>query len=164
MKTLNTVSTILFIIIIMPLIGVIVPTGSVHFMTISGVSMEPTISESDIIVVTHVDTSQLAVGDIISYRHLFENAQRPATITHRIVGVADGGYRTKGDSHAQADEYTVAPEDVVGIMRYKIPYLGMLVHFADTAAGLVVLVLAPALLIIGAEVHKIMKYKKGTGV
>lgn len=164
MKTLNTISTILFIIIIMPLIGVIVPTGSVHFMTISGVSMEPTISESDIIIVTHVDTSQLVVGDIISYRHLFENGQRPATITHRIVGMANGGYRTKGDSHAQADEYTVAPEDVVGIMQFKIPYLGMLVHFADTAAGLVTLVLAPALLIIGAEVHKIMKYKKGTGV
>ena len=164
MNTINTISAILFIIIIMPLMGVIVPTGSIHFMTISGVSMEPTISESDIIIVTPVDTSQLAVGDIISYRHLFENAQRSATITHRIVGMADGGYRTKGDSHAQADEYTVAPEDVVGIMQFKIPYLGMLVHFADTASGLVILVLAPAMLIIGTEVHKIMKHKKGTGV
>jgi len=158
MNTTDTIATILLIIILAPIIGTMVPTGSVHFMTVTGSSMEPTISASDIIVVAPLDSRDPALGDIITYYHFFDGIPQPAVITHRVVGLANGGYRTKGDAYTDADDYTVAPGDVIGIMRFRFPYLGALVHFAGTAAGLVVLVIAPAVVIIVLEIRKIIGY------
>ena len=160
MNAADIITTILLLIIIAPIIGTMVPTGSVRFMTVMGNSMEPTITASDIIIVTPTDTDQLAVGDVIAFRHKFDNALYPVTITHRIVGLANEGYRTKGDAYTDADDYVVAPEEVIGIMRFKFPFLGALVHFADTGAGLVTLVLVPALVIIALEVRKIIEHRR----
>lgn len=44
--TLSTMFTIIMIIIILPIIATMVPTGPVKFMTVTGSSMEPTITES----------------------------------------------------------------------------------------------------------------------
>jgi signal peptidase len=129
-------------------------------MTVVGTSMEPTITSSDIIVVTPVDRD-LAVGDIISYRYQFEDMQYTSIVTHRIVGLENGGYRTKGDAYTKADVYIVAPEDVIGIMHFRIPYIGLLVQFANTAIGLVATVIAPAVIIITLEIRNILRQWKG---
>lgn len=160
MNAADIITTILLLIIIAPIIGTMVPTGTVRFMTVTGSSMEPTITANDIIIVTPTDKDQLAIGDVIAFRHQFDNALYPATITHRIVGLAKDGYRTKGDAYADADDYVVAHEEVIGVMRFKLPILGALVHFADTGAGLVTLVLVPALVIIALEVRKIIGHRR----
>ncbi|WP_440953372.1 signal peptidase I [Methanococcoides sp. FTZ1] len=151
MNVINTISTMLVIIVTMPMIFTMVPMGPVHFMTVTGFSMEPTITASDIIVVTATNSQDLAVGDIISYRHQVDTQKY--IVTHRIVSVANGGYRTKGDACAEADSYIVAPGDVVGTVRFKIPFLGTLVHFAATTRGLVTLVIMPAIIVIILEIR-----------
>jgi signal peptidase len=139
----------------MPIIATMVPTGSLHFMMVSGTSMEPTITASDIVVVNAVDSASPELGDIISYCHYLECGDEPVVITHRIVGFSNDGYRTKGDAYDVADSYVVKPEDIVGIMRLKIPYLGGLPRFASTSKGLIMLVIIPAVIVITSEIYSI---------
>lgn len=158
MKLTDVLTTIFIIIVIIPIIATIVPTGPVHFMTVTGSSMKPTITENDIIVVIPIK-KQPVIGDIISYHHKFEENQT-FVITHRIVAVVKGGYRTKGDAYTKPDSYTVATEDLIGIMRFKIPYLGALVHFAGTSKGLLTLVIFPAMILIIQELREIIGFMR----
>ncbi|MCM1987122.1 signal peptidase I [Methanococcoides seepicolus] len=139
----------------MPIIATMVPTGSLHFMMVSGTSMEPTITASDIVVVNAVDSGGPELGDIISYRHYLEDRDEPVVIIHRIVGFSNDGYRTKGDAYDVADSYVVKPEDIVGVMCLKIPYLGGLPRFASTSKGLIMLVIIPAVIVITSEIYSI---------
>ncbi|WP_095643610.1 signal peptidase I [Methanosarcina spelaei] len=155
MKIIKFLIGLIFIVIVVPIVATLVPTGPVKFMTVTGSSMEPTITSSDIIVVDTTKT-QPVVGDIVSYHHTFEENQR-FIVTHRIVGVEIGGYRTKGDAYTKADGYIVSPENVIGVMCFKIPYLGELVHFAGTSKGLLLLVIFPALTLIVQELREIIR-------
>lgn len=155
MKITNFLIGLTLIVFIVPIVATMIPTGSVKFMTVTGTSMEPTITASDIIVVDTAKT-QPVVGDIVSYRHTFEENQK-FIITHRVVGVEKRGYRTRGDAYTKPDSYMVAPEDVIGIMRFKIPYLGGVVHFAGTSKGLLSLVIFPALILIVQELREIIR-------
>ncbi len=149
---------VLLIIVVIPIVCTKVPTGPVKFMTVTGCSMEPTITESDIVVVNTVNT-QPNVGDIVSYRHIFGENQR-YIVTHRVVEVVNEGYITQGDAYSRPDGYTVAPEDVVGVLLFKIPYVGVLVHFAATIGGLLTLVILPAAILIFQEICEIVRLIK----
>ncbi|MCC4771430.1 signal peptidase I [Methanosarcina sp. DH2] len=154
MKIIENFISTLLIIVIIPILSTIIPTGSVQLMTVTGSSMEPTITASDIIVVDTTET-QPVVGDIVSYHHTFEENER-LIVTHRIVGIEKGSYRTKGDAYTEPDDYMVSPEDVVGIMLFKIPYFGSLIHFAGTSKGFLILVIFPASILIIQELLEIM--------
>jgi len=129
----------------------------VRALMVSGHSMEPVITSSDVIVVKPVDPSDLKVGDIIAYE--YETDDGTVTITHRIVDI-DNGFITEGDFNNIIDDYVVEPSDVVGIFWFKIPYLGSFIHFAHTDAGYVSLILMPAILLIAIETRKIIKYRR----
>jgi signal peptidase len=129
----------------------------VRTLTISGHSMEPVITSSDVIVVKPVDPASLMIGDVITYK--YETDGGTVTITHRIVEI-NNGFTTKGDSNNVIDNYVVEPSDVVGIFWFKIPYLGSFIHFAHTDAGYVSLILMPAILLIAIETRKIIKYRR----
>lgn len=138
----------------LPIICTMIPTGPIKFMTVTGSSMEPTITESNIIVVNTLET-QPNVGDIVSYYHIFGKNQR-YIVTHRVVKVVDEGYITQGDAYDEPDGYTVAPEDLVGTLFFKIPYVGALVHIASTNKGFLALVLFPAVILIMQEISEII--------
>ncbi len=158
MKKIEKFILVLLILVAMPIICTLIPTGSVKFMTVAGSSMEPTITESDVVVVNTLKT-QPAVGDIVSYRHTFDG-NHTYIVTHRVVKIADEGYITQGDAYAKPDGYTVAPEDVVGVLLFKIPYIGALVHFAGTLTGLLTLVILPAAVLIMQEAWEIARILK----
>jgi signal peptidase len=155
MNKKNAFAVILLIIGIAPIICTMIPTGPLHFMTVTGTSMEPAITSKDIIVVDSRETF-IELGTIISYYYQFEDNPSPFTITHRVIGFTPEGYRTKGDACANADNYVVASEDIIGVMRFKIPYLGALIHFANTLTGLLILVIAPTLILIIQEIRNLM--------
>lgn len=154
MKVINILTFIFVFIIIVPIVATMIPIGPIKFMTVTGSSMEPTITESNIIVVNTLET-QPNVGDIVSYYHIFGKNQR-YIVTHRVVKVVDEGYITQGDAYDEPDGYTVAPEDLVGTLFFKIPYVGALVHIASTKKGFLALVLFPAVILIMQEISEII--------
>ena len=64
----------------------------------------------------------IQVGDIIVYNNRISNAP----IIHRVVGIKDGYYQTKGDHNSASFpfEEKITGEQVYGKVLLKIPYLG----------------------------------------
>jgi len=154
MKTIDTLVKVFILLILLPIFITSIPTGPLHIMTVSGNSMEPVITANDIVVIIPAIT-QPAVGDIITYRPHFQSDEG-ASITHRVVGVVEEGNITKGDANELPDG-NVAPGDVIGIMVFKIPFIGALVHFARTPVGFLTVVLFPSIILIIIEIREIIR-------
>ncbi len=140
------------------LIYAMVHAAPVRFLTVSGHSMEPVITASDVIIVTTppIDPDKLEVGDIIVYKP--DTGDNIISITHRIITIDENGITTKGDSNSEIDDYIVQPSDITGIFRFKIPHLGSFIRFANTDRGYLSLILLPAMMLIIIEIRKIIKY------
>ena len=114
------------------------------FVVLSG-SMEPAMSPGDVVI---VDASgPVEAGDVITYR----TGADTVPTTHRVVGVQDGGYETKGDANGNADTGLVGPEAVIGRVVLTIPLVGHVILWANTPVGYVTLVVAPLVLLGASE-------------
>ncbi len=88
-------------------------------------SMVPTLSKGDILVykkLTNEELTNLKVGDIIVYKKV------DIYIAHRIYKVIKQDnkifYLTKGDNNKSVDNLEVEPNDIKGLVKLKIKYLG----------------------------------------
>lgn len=88
-------------------------------------SMKGTFSRGDTLVIEKIDDNNLKnikEYDIIYYKK--DNKY----IIHRIIAVKkENGNKvfiTKGDNNATEDEWKVYEEDILGIMKFSIPYTG----------------------------------------
>ena len=136
---------------------VAIHSAPVRFLTIAGHSMEPVITNADIIaVIPSVDPDELEVGDILVYTR--DNGEKTITIVHRIIAIDESGIATKGDSNDKADSDMVKPADIIGIFWFKIPHLGSFIRFANTDTGYLSLILIPAAILIIIEIRKIVGY------
>ena len=110
------------------------------FVVLSG-SMEPALSPGDVVIVDA--SAPVAVGDIITYR----TGADTVPTTHRIVGVQDGRYETKGDANENVDAGLVGPEAIIGRVALTIPVVGHVILWANTPVGYVTFVVAPLVLL-----------------
>jgi len=88
-------------------------------------SMKNYYSRGDVVVVEKInrdDVNLIKMNDIIYYKH--DNKY----ITHRVVDIKleDNLYKfyTKGDNNASIDDWEVRESDLIGIVKFKIKFLG----------------------------------------
>lgn len=88
-------------------------------------SMEPNISKGDIIILERLDIDNiddLEKGEVIAFR------DGSRVISHRVVKIVEKVgikyYYTKGDNNKEMDLYPVVKEDIIGISKFKIKFLG----------------------------------------
>lgn len=109
-------------------------------------SMYPVLKPGDLIVDTAIkDTSELEVGDIITYWTVI-NGERVLN-THRITEIYDGGghliFATKGDNSTLGDALTVHESEVVGKYSFRIAGLGKVFDYLQTSTGFLLIVVLP---------------------
>ncbi len=126
-----------------------VPTGS----------MKPSILPGSLVLVHSVPTSQLKIGDVITYA----NPLNPKmSITHRIVQTYKNGagiefFITKGDANKFPDSPVVSGL-VQGRVAWHVPYVGRFFTFGKGILGLTLLVYIPALIIMADETKRLADY------
>ena len=120
-------------------------------MVASG-SMSPTIKTGAIVMVKPV--SSYKVGDIITFK---VGPGKRDIVTHRIIGRKGDGFITQGDANNVADVKPVKKEQILGKVIWSVPYAGYVANFARSKLGFMLLILIPALLIIGSEARKIFQ-------
>ncbi len=123
-------------------------------MVLSG-SMSPTIKTGAIVIIKPASGYQ--VGDMVTYK--YGTRARDLT-THRIVGQEGDEFITKGDNNNAADIYPIKKEQIIGKVIFGVPYAGYVANFLHSKFGIILLILIPALLIIGSEGLKIFKEVK----
>lgn len=84
-----------------------------------GTSMLPVLDEHYTIH-KKIDPDKIRLGDVISFTKYIEWEYAEIGITHRVVDFMDGGFITMGDGNSYIDEWIVYPEEVDGIVLYKI--------------------------------------------
>ena len=103
-------------------------------------SMEPVFSPNDIIYIK--ECNDYNIGDIITY------SEGHSLITHRIVDMGDGLYKTQGDANNVADTDLVPFEKIQGKVVFVVPKLGASLNFLRTPLGNLLLVALVALIVV----------------
>ena len=106
--------------------------GGESLAVLSG-SMEPVIPVGSIVVAMPVDSNELEVGDVVTYR-LTEDT----LVTHRIVeiNISEGTITTKGDANEVNDSNPVLFENVVGRVKFHLPLAGYISIYIRTPLGI----------------------------
>ena len=96
---------------------------SVEPLVIASNSMLPKIRKGDIVIIKDVDVKDIKKGDVIRYK------MDGYYVVHRVVLIRndENGKRefiTKGDNNNDIDLFAVKEEQVAGLVKFDIPYLG----------------------------------------
>ena len=159
-KIFKTLYYILLTIIIIIAIGVITPLlpipGNYQMMTVLSGSMEPAIHTGSVAIVKPMKS--YGIGDIIT----FGKATKTETpITHRIYDMriqeSNPIYVTKGDANNAHDQREITANEIIGKVLFSVPYAGYAVEAAKKPIGFILIIIIPAVVIVGDELRKIWK-------
>jgi len=134
----KSAGTLLLVALLLPFLLFAVPQmiGADHGFVILSGSMEPALSPGDVVIIS--DSASVQIGDVITF-----DGGDTVPITHRIIGVEDGQYITKGDANENVDGAPVPPANVLGRVVLTIPVVGYVILWANTPVGQILLVVVP---------------------
>ncbi len=93
-------------------------------------SMQPTIKEGDLLVIKECDIKDITIGNIIQYQ------LNDYTVVHRVIKIYQERNAikliTKGDNNNNEDRYPVTKDNLVGCLKYRLPYLGYPTYLIGT--------------------------------
>jgi signal peptidase I len=116
---------------------------------VTGGSMGSAVPRGSIVYERTVPTSDLRVGEVITYRP----QNRQERVTHRIVWIHDNAFRTKGDANPAPDPWTFTlPARRQAKAIFHVPYAGYLFAALSVKWVRIALIGLPALAIAMAAI------------
>ncbi len=107
--------------------------GPATWVVVSGDSMEPTLSDGDLVVLRSADG--YAVGDVVTYPVPAGGPGAGSLVIHRVVAAHDGTLTTQGDNRDRADDWRPAEEAGRGALWLHVPGGGrVLLHLVQPPA------------------------------
>ena len=105
--------------------------GIKTLVVVSG-SMSPALPVGSLVYAVPASQEDIKIGDPIS----FVMDENGTVATHRVVAIDDKGrFTVKGDANDNNDPVPVLYENVIGVVRYSLPYVGFILSFVLTAKG-----------------------------
>jgi len=128
--------------------------GNYKLMVVQSGSMMPAVKTGSVVMVK--PETDYKIGDIITFGPY---SKTKAPTTHRIydIKVVDGQpvYITKGDVNNMPDAREISQKDILGKVLFSVPLAGYAVAAARKPLGFSLIIIVPAVIIIGDEVKKI---------
>ena len=151
-KRLGRIAAIFILIVIIAgsLFTIITPFFGWRTEVVISGSMEPAISTGSVVIVRPVIPDTIRKGDVIMYY----SPDKSSLTTHRVFYAASDPslqFITKGDANSNSDVIPVTPGQIIGIVAFTVPYLGLLAQFIKTPFGFTLFLLIPAVILIGRE-------------
>lgn len=125
----NSRKLVLYSVITFTLLTIVLLTSGLftyQALTIGSGSMSPAIEKGDVIILKGMkneEARKIKKGDVLVYNH--DNK----IIVHRVIKKSNNGetisFKTKGDYNNAKDSWTVKQEDVIGIVKFRIRWVGM---------------------------------------
>lgn len=117
-KSITTIPLIAFVVCILCLISGIF---RYQMISIGSNSMNPVMQRGDVIIFDKED-EKVEKGDIL----VFSN--NGVIVVHRVIEIKNNSgkiyYRTQGDNNMVADKNLVSHDQIIGVMKLRIPYIG----------------------------------------
>lgn len=131
--------------------------GDRSFTVLSG-SMSPTIETGDVVVTEPVVPTEIAIGDIVTFR---DPEGTSKLYSHRVQSVEEGGanvaFITRGDANTSIERWQVPAGGTVGRVVYRIPKLGFAIAWMSTPAARTAMTVLPALLLCWFAIGRIWR-------
>jgi signal peptidase len=106
---------------VVAVVPIVIP--GVTSAAITSESMMPRLRAGDVVIAVSQGEEPITEGTIV----VFEDPAKGDLVTHRIVGVNPDGFDvTKGDANGINDVTPVPPENIRGVGRWIVPYVGLL--------------------------------------
>ncbi len=96
-----------------------------HAVAIASGSMVPNIRKGDVVVIEKLDGKfdDLKVGQVVAYKY------GKVIIVHRLINIVkvenEYYFYTKGDANADADNWPVTEDMMIGTVNIKVPFIGL---------------------------------------
>lgn len=125
----NNRKLVLYSVITFALLTIVLLTSGLftyQALTIGSGSMSPAIEKGDVIILKSMkneEARKIKKGDVLVYNH--DNK----IIVHRVIKKSNNGetisFKTKGDYNNAKDSWIVKQEEVIGIVKFRIRWVGM---------------------------------------
>ena len=112
------------------LLGLLLASGQLGFVTTHGVSMNPVYYQGDLVVVARAPSYR--VGEIAAYRM----PGKQLTVLHRIIGGSPDGFMFKGDNNQSTDLTHPTAAQLVGHAVLHLPHAGAWLGIATSPAAI----------------------------
>lgn len=113
-------------------------------LTVMSGSMEPAIATGDVVVTRPIAATAIRSGQVITFRDPDDPSR---LLTHRVRRAVRDGARvdvvTQGDANTGVERWSVDEGGRVGFVGYRLPYVGFVLHPAQSAPGRLVLIGLP---------------------
>ncbi len=135
--------------------------------TIVSPSMVPSINVLDVVVTMRVNSPEdIKKGDIVTFNST-DYRYSGIVVTHRIVDIektSSGEYlfTTKGDNNNTQDSSRISFDEIYGRVLFRIPKIGYIQYYLSSILGWVTIIIAPAVMIIGYDIYKLIKTLKSS--
>lgn len=124
--------------------------GNYQIKIVQSGSMEPSIKTGSVVIIK--PSASYTVGDVVTFG---KDTKKDIPTTHRIVSsrAVDGVllFTTKGDANEDNDPSEIKQSDIHGKVLFDIPFFGYIIDLARKPLGFAVLIIIPALIVIGDE-------------
>ncbi len=121
-------------------------------------SMDGGIDEGSVVFVRTVPVGDLRVGDVISYSVKDPQGDEDM-VTHRIISIDRGVYRTQGDASSDPDPWTLRPGATLERVVFVVPWLGEIYAVFHPRGWVVTLGLAS--LLVALMVGQVLRGRRG---
>lgn len=115
-----TVTTAVLLLILVVLVSGVF---NYQIIAIASDSMNPTYNRGDAIIFKKINPEEIEKNDILVFK------QNNTFVTHRVVQIYKSGneysFVTKGDNNDDIDNKLVHNEDVIGVVKYIVKYIGL---------------------------------------
>jgi signal peptidase len=124
-KTISKLVLVMLVVILSILVSLVSGYFRYYLLVIATGSMEPYIKVGDSVLIEKLEQGELSKikeNDILVYR--YDNK----IIVHRVTKVTRNDnknmYQTKGDNNSEADNWLVYENQIIGIVKFRIKYIG----------------------------------------
>ena len=136
---------IISLVIIIPLVIFLWPSavgGKTDFMIVQGQSMLPTILPGSFLIIQQEPPYE--VDDVVAYTMVYERIGQ--IVVHRIIEYdpVDRNFIMQGDNNPKPDSGTYTQEDIIGEVKFVIPFIGDALTLMRNPAILVLLIVISA--------------------
>ncbi len=152
----------LLFIVLLCVAGYLSIWGYLPVSPVIGPGMEPEIRSGTLLVTEQLMVVGAKPGDIVVYyvpAPLREKNDYPPVVARRVVDIVRVPLGVqlliKGDN-VDVEPFMVSASDIKGVVRYRIPYLGLPLVFLQTRTGMVVAPIAIVLLALLLYLHDII--------
>lgn len=121
-QKIDVIITIILVVIMILIVMLVSCNFKYGILVIGSGSMTGTINKGDAIIFQTYDNQKIYKGEVIIFQ------KNSMDIVHRVIDVkqVDGEYRyyTKGDANQQPDIGYVTSDEIIGISKFRIMYIG----------------------------------------